>query len=201
MFSGIVEEVGHIISINVENEYTRFELSAKKILDDIHIGDSIAVNGICLTVIEFTKNSFIIQAVPETRTKTHLNTLKIGDLVNLERAILPTTRIGGHLIQGHIDTTCEFLGFTEKNHGTVAIFSLPADYAQYFIDKGYIAIDGVSLTIATLNETTFEIALIPHTIENTRIKNYAPYQCINIEVDMVGKYLERFMKTREKIYV
>jgi len=200
MFSGIVETVGKINHINKNNAFWTFTIEAPTITDDCKVGDSIAVNGICLTVVKFNETSFSVDVIPETLSRTNLGQLNIGSLINLERAMLPTTRIGGHLIQGHIDTTCEFLGFETIGQGTIGYFSLPNQYAHFLIDKGYVAIDGMSLTIASLNENSFAIAFIPHTISMTNLQHYQTGQLINLEVDMVGKYIQRFIEMKEKNY-
>lgn len=192
MFSGIVETIGQVIDVTESDASWTFKIKAPDILDDCKIGDSIAVNGICLTVIDFTQDTFTINAVPETLAKTNLGNLALNSTVNLERSLKYNERIGGHLIQGHVDTTCEFIGFETINNGIMANFTLPKSYEQYLIDKGYIAIDGMSLTIARLTNSYFSIAFIPHTIDATIVKHYQPKQKINIEVDMVGKYLQRF---------
>lgn len=197
MFSGIVETMGEITNIIKTPEFWTINIKAPAVLNDCNIGDSIAVNGICLTVISFNHDSFIINAVPETLRKTNLGSLSVNDYVNLERAIKLNSRIGGHLIQGHVDTTCEFIGFETVHNGVMANFTIPQGYQQYLIDKGYIAIDGMSLTIARLEQDYFSIAFIPHTIDMTIVQHYQPKQKINIEVDMVGKYLQRFIQFRE----
>lgn len=192
MFSGIVESIGQVTNIIKSDAFWTLVIKTTDILDDCKIGNSIAVNGICLTVTQFTKDTFTINAVPETLAKTNLGDLTINSIVNLERALKYNERIGGHLIQGHVDTTCEFIGFETINNGIIANFNLPENYERFLIDKGYIALDGMSLTIARLTDNYFSIAFIPHTIEMTIVKDYQPKQKINVEVDMVGKYLQRF---------
>ena len=200
MFSGIVETTGIITHIDKNPAFWTLTINAPSILSDCKLGDSIAVNGICLSVIAFTQNDFTINAIPETLAKTNLGDLKINDAVNLERALQFNARVGGHLIQGHVDTTCQFIGFETIDNGTVAHFTLPKGYEQYLIDKGYIALDGMSLTIAKLTDEIFSIAFIPLTIESTVVKHYKPQQNINIEVDMVGKYLRRFSEIKEQLH-
>jgi riboflavin synthase len=193
MFSGIVEEIGMITNLRPTTNYTQFTIQANRVLTDVKIGDSIAVNGVCLTVISFTSNSFDIQAVPETLAKTNLKFLNTGTKVNLERSILPTTRLGGHMVQGHVDTTCQLLNITTDEHGTIATFSLPAELQLLLIKKGYVALDGMSLTVVDCNKQQFSIAFIPHTIAATIVQYYQPDQHINIEADMAGKYIHQFM--------
>lgn len=197
MFSGLVEEVGLINKIVKLTEYHQLSIAADKVLENAQIGDSIAINGVCLTVTALDATAFVIQAIPETLARTNLIHLEVNSFVNLERAMLPTTRIGGHLIQGHIDTTCQLLELKKVHEGTIAVFSLPLQYARYFIDKGYVALDGMSVTIAALYDKTFEVAFIPHTIEHTIVQHYRIGQFVNVEVDMVGKYLERFITLGE----
>lgn len=200
MFSGIVEEIGQIQAINKQDAFTEFTIHADLILADIKLGDSIAVNGTCLTVMAQAQQSFTIQAVPETLARTNLGELQVDNYVNLERAVLPTTRLGGHLLQGHVDTTTTFLEFETVANGLYAHFALPKNYAHLFIDKGYVAIDGMSLTIAKLAKESFTIAFIPYTMNHTIAQYYQPNISVNIEVDMVGKYLQRFMQFKELSY-
>lgn len=198
MFSGIVEEIGTIKYIQPTTAWVRFTIHAKLVLTDIKIGDSIAVNGVCLTVISFNAESFDIQAVPETLAKTNLKHLKTAAKVNLERAILPTTRIGGHMVQGHIDNTCELLNITTAANGTIATFSLPPELQIFVINKGYVALDGMSLTVVECDKTQFSIAFIPHTITATIVQYYQPGQSINLETDMAGKYIHQFMSAHNE---
>jgi riboflavin synthase len=193
MFSGIVEEIGTIKQITVEAVCTRFTVTATQILQDIHIGDSIAVNGVCLTVIAFDNTTFDIQAIPETLNVTNLGQLQVGSAVNLERSILPTTRIGGHMVQGHVDAVCQLLALEQGKEGTVARFSLPEALLPFIVKKGYVALDGMSLTVVSCSQTEFTVAFIPHTVAVTIVQYYQPGQGINLEVDMAGKYIHQFL--------
>lgn len=192
MFSGIVEEVGQIIQVDKLPGYRQLTIRAKQVMSDLKLGDSIALNGVCLTVVNFSADTFVVQVVPETLSCTNISQLGVDAYVNLERSILPSTRIGGHFIQGHVDTICEFLGFEEVNQGIYGYFALPQELARYFIPKGYVSLDGMSLTIAKLEQDRFAIAFIPHTTQQTIVYHYKPGQLVNLEVDMVGKYLTRF---------
>lgn len=195
MFSGIVEEIGYIKSLTPTPAYLAIEIIAKTSIEDVRLGDSIAVNGTCLTVTEFTEDSFWINAIPETLAKTNLGQLQVGSPVNLERSLTMSGRIGGHYVQGHVDGVCQLIRM-DKQDAVVAHFSIPKGYQQYFIPKGYIALDGMSLTIVDVLSDSFTIAFIPHTIANTIVQFYQPGQAINFEVDVIAKYVERIITQR-----
>lgn len=196
MFSGLVEEIGQIKTLTKTPAYLGIEITANSSIEDAKIGDSIAVNGVCLTVTELTKDSFWINAIPETLTKTNLGELTLGSFVNLERSLAMNARIGGHYVQGHVDGVCQLKNL-DKQEAVIGHFSLPKGFNQYFIPKGYIALDGMSLTIVDVFKDSFTIAFIPHTITHTIVQHYQPEQNINFEVDVIAKYVERILTQRE----
>ena len=189
MFSGIVEEIGHIAEKTPFTEGLHFYVHGKTVLVDTKIGDSIAVNGVCLTVTSIDTQGFTCQAVPETLSKTNLGLLEKGQAVNLERAMTLSTRIGGHFVQGHIDTTTQILDLTENEKGLIATFYLPPILCPYIVEKGYITIDGMSLTVVNCQPDAFSIAFIPHTRSNTIVQSYQITHTVNIEVDVLAKYV------------
>lgn len=190
MFTGIIETLGTV---------TRSEPHAGELLlrvqtgfPDLQLGESVAVNGACLTVTEFTEDGEALFFVSgETLDKTQLAKLKTGDFVNLERALLPTTRLSGHYVQGHVDGVGKFLGASPRGDAREAAFEIPKDLARYCISKGSIALDGVSLTINSINDQTLSVILIPHTWEQTRFHCLKPGDAVNVEVDLIAKYVEK----------
>lgn len=192
MFTGIIEEIGEIKSFQCN---TVLEVSCHKILEDVKLGDSIAINGVCQTVIEFSKNSFKVEVSPETLAVTNFSQLKSGMKVNLERALTPTTRMGGHIVQGHVDLTGRLLK-VEKLDNFYNMYFETTD-TRYIVKKGSIAVNGISLTVADVNETCFKIAVIPHTFENTTLKNLQTGGWVNIETDILGRYVEKFLSLND----
>jgi riboflavin synthase len=199
MFTGIVEHVGTILEyIEVDSSATGGNGvsivigDAEKILGDVHIGDSISINGTCLTVTEFTKDTFKVGLIPETLRRTNLGTLKPGKKANLERAVAGDVRFGGHYVQGHVDTVAEILGYVKDDNALDYTFKIKdLDYIQYIVEKGFIAIDGVSLTVTHVDHTkgTFGVSLISHTQENIVLPLKATGEFVNIEVDLTGKVI------------
>lgn len=189
MFSGIVEELGRVRS----RTETQLEIEASLVLDDCKIGDSIAVNGACLTVISFDGSSFVVDVVPETWRRTNLGETQPGSPVNLERSVAANGRIGGHFVQGHVDGTGTVSAIRPEANGVVTEFIAPPNVARYLVPKGFIAIDGVSLTIVDVIGDKFTIALIPHTREVTTLGARGLGDAVNLEADILGKYVERFV--------
>ena len=187
MFTGIVEEIGHINSVNNDS----ISVSCKKILEDINIGDSIAVNGVCLTVTSFDNSSFNADVSYETMRVTKLGDLQVNDSVNLERAMLATSRFGGHIVSGHIDCVGKILNINKNGNFYELNISIPDGNAQYIIKKGSITVDGISLTIYDLTNNSVKIAVIPYTFENTNLKTLKANSFVNIEFDILGKYVEK----------
>ena len=190
MFTGIIEEVGVIREILTNLDGLEIEIDASLVLSDLKVNDSISCSGICLTVTKLERKSFKVQLVQETLNKTNAKNWVPGYSINLERALLPTSRMGGHIVQGHIDTVVKIKDMTFDDKSAVWRFELKNDIKRYLVKKGSICLDGISLTIADKTETDFSVALIPHTLEVTSWRNKKINDTINVEVDILGKYLE-----------
>lgn len=193
MFTGLIEEVGVIKKILAREGALCFTLAAEEILQDLKIDDSIALNGVCLTVTKTTGTEFQVEAVEETLRKTTLGELRTGAKLNLERAMKFSDRMGGHFVQGHVDGVGEVTAIQPQKGGTLLSVKLPDSLLRYVISEGSIAIDGVSLTVARLRENEITISLIPHTLEKTTLGNLNVGDEVNIEVDLLGKYIERLL--------
>ena len=194
MFSGIIEEIGTVENIVSLEKSKRITISCKKVLEGVSPGDSISVNGVCLTATKIDQNKFDADIVNETLMKTNLENLNKSSKVNLERALQYNQRVGGHLVQGHIDTVGKIVNIDKTDEWTEIMIELDSGFKKYCIYKGSIAVDGVSLTIANINENVIKIALIPHTLDNTISSDYSDGQFVNIETDMHGKYIENFSR-------
>ena len=192
MFSGIVEEVGTVKSIERFPNSRRMKIACDKVLEGVAIGDSISVNGVCLTIININDSEFYVDIVNETLEKSNLNSIAEESKINLERSMRYNQRVSGHLVQGHIDTQAKVLDINKTDEWTEIEFEVDPDYKKYCIYKGSIAIDGVSLTIAKVTPRGIRVALIPHTLTNTILSDYSVNQHVNIETDMVGKFIEDF---------
>lgn len=195
MFSGIVETLGHILAITSESACKHFKIAPLLKFDDLSIGDSIAVNGICLTVRQFDADSFQVTAVPETLRLSNLDRLAVGSKVNLERSLKVTARLGGHFVQGHIDGLGRIIDLKQDSASTalIARIALPAHLTKYIIPKGFVAIDGMSITVIESDVESFTVTFIPHTQTVTLTQDYALHTELNIEVDMMGKYIEKIL--------
>jgi riboflavin synthase len=194
MFSGIIETIGTIISMTAVNGCKQLTIAPHASLNDLHIGDSISVNGVCLTVTHLLNDSFNVTAVPETLRLTNLNNIVITDNVNLERALTLNTRIGGHYVQGHIDVMGEILDIKYDNSDAVLVkIGIPERIEKYIIPKGYITLNGMSITVIHTTNQWFTVTFIPHTQLVTTIKHYQIGEMINIEVDIIGKYIEKLL--------
>lgn len=204
MFSGIVEEVGVISAIENTQDGCRLRIAAQKILTDAKVGDSISTSGCCLTITAFQASWFEVEAVQETLRRTKLGTLKVGDRVNLERALRLSDRLGGHLVSGHIDAQANVTSITKEGFSNLVEFESTADLAPFFIEKGSVTIDGVSLTLVYLKENSggdegatdrfrFAVALIPHTLEVTTLGALKVGEVVNIEADLIGKFVARML--------
>jgi len=200
MFTGIIEEVGTIKNLSPSGSGVRIFIESSVVLDDIEIGASIAVNGCCLTVTEFAEDWWSADAVPETMDITSLGSLTEKSLVNLERPVQATGRLGGHIVQGHIDSTTPIENIEVEDDGSYRYtFALDDSWSRYVCQKGSIAVDGISLTVASVNKSSFSIAIIPHTWEVTNLSHKSIGDLVNIEVDVLAKYVERQLAhTREK---
>ena len=193
MFSGIVEEVGAIAAIDRRSGGITLTIRARNVLGQTQIGDSIAVNGACLTVVRFDEDTFDVDMAPETLRKTSLQQCGVGDDVNLERSLQANGRVGGHFVQGHVDSTAEVVEMAPDGEGVLATFRPPAELMRYIVPKGYVAIDGMSLTVVDTGPDWFSISFIPHTREVTVVKHYDRGWLVNLEVDILGKYVEKLL--------
>lgn len=198
MFTGIIEEIGKIDSITRKGNSLSLRIKAEKIMSDISIGDSIAVNGICLTVTEFTRDGFCLDSMRETLEKTSLKNSKVGDLVNLERAMTANGRFGGHIVTGHIDGVGKIVEIKKDEIATWYRIESNKKIMQYIIEKGSIAIDGVSLTIVDFTKDSFRVSVIPHTFKETILSNKKIGSIVNLENDCVGKYIERILNINKE---
>jgi riboflavin synthase len=193
MFTGIIEELGRVSSVEQRGEDARIEIAAQIVTEGSHDGDSIAVNGVCLTALEIQKNSFAADVSRETLNRSTLGSLQPGSPVNLERSVTPVTRLGGHLVQGHVDARGKFLGAEAHGGSWTVRLAYPPEVARYLVFKGSVAVEGISLTIAELTEDHFAIAVIPKTWEVTNFSHLQPGDEVNLEVDVIAKYVERIM--------
>ena len=191
MFTGIIEEVGKIKNIQGGTNY-KLTIAASKILEDIHLGDSIAVNGICLTTISWDNGSFTVDVMRETLERTSLHKLHAGSFVNLERALAANGRFGGHIVSGHIDGTGEIINIRRDANAVWYKIKTSEKIMEFIIEKGSIAIDGISLTVAKVDRSAFYVSVIPHTLENTILLRKKTGDIVNLENDIVGKYIKSF---------
>ena len=194
MFTGIVEETGILKKISLGNGFGNVEITCDKVLEETKIGDSIAVNGVCLTVNKLNSNSFVADIMGETLDRSNLGQLRTGDSVNLERALRLSDRLGGHIVSGHIDGVGKIVSVDSKEDGTWFSISTEKDILKYIIFKGSITNDGISLTVAYVDDEIFKVSIIPHTLENTILKNKTEGSIVNLENDLVGKYIEKLLK-------
>lgn len=194
MFTGIVEELGEIREIHREADSITLTIRASTVLDDVHHGDSIAVNGVCLTVVEFGDDFFTADLMQETLDRSSLGQVEVGSKVNLERATAVGQRLGGHIVQGHIDGTGEVISRTPGERWEVVRISLPGQLSKYVVEKGSIAVDGTSLTVSAVGEGFFEVSLIPTTLTDSVIGSTAVGAKVNLEVDVLAKYVERMLE-------
>lgn len=196
MFTGLVEEIGTVASLEQQGDAVRLGIAATTVMEGTVLGDSIAVNGVCLTVAEFAEDGFVADVMQESLDRSALGELAIGSRVNLERALLPTKRLGGHIMQGHVDATAQLLHRTPSEHWYVLRFSLPEGLARYVVEKGSIAVSGTSLTVSALGTDEslwFEVSLIPTTLEHTILGGLVPGDTVNLEVDVMAKYVEKML--------
>ena len=193
MFTGIVQEVGSIVSVPAG----KLVVAAGQILKGLELGGSIAVNGICLTVTEFTDRYFSVDVMPETMSKTNLGKLHAGDKVNLERPLGLGGEIGGHLVQGHIDDTGKIVSIVRNGEALLIRFQAPPEVMRYIVSKGFIAVDGTSLTVVEKDDTSFSVSIVGFTRQNTILANRKQGDIVNLEVDIIGKYVAEFMKPQE----
>jgi riboflavin synthase len=192
MFTGIVEEIGTVIETGRE----RLAFEAHNVLEGMKIGDSIAVNGVCLTVVSPENHSFSVNVMPETLRSTNLGGLYQGDQVNLERALTLGGRLGGHLVLGHVDDAVEVLDVNGEESARIVRISAPDKLMPYIVGKGFVAVDGVSLTIADLDDSSFVVSLVAYTRQNTTLERKRPGDMVNLEVDILAKYVENLKERK-----
>lgn len=196
MFTGIVEEIGQVVAVKRGAMSARLTIRARQVLDGTRIGDSIAISGVCLTVVEIDGDRLNFDAVPETLAKSSLKNIRGGDPVNLERSLAAGQRIGGHFVQGHVDGVAEIAAIREQENARVLIVRPPKELMRYVAPKGSVALDGISLTVAEVASDSFTVWIIPHTLANTTLHVRRKGDGLNIETDMLARYLERLMTAR-----
>jgi len=197
MFTGIIEEVGTVLSIKKGNVSSSITFGGSKIFDDIHLGDSIAINGVCLTADTLTGNSFTADIMAETLRRSSLGDLKVGSKVNMERAMLCNGRFGGHIVSGHVDATGTITSLNREENAVWVTITVDTKTLKYIVEKGSVALDGISLTVATVSDTSFKVSIIPHTAQETTLLSKSVGDKINIECDVVGKYIEKFLNFKD----
>lgn len=197
MFTGIIEELGNVRSVEERGENARLVISARVVTEGTHHGDSISVNGVCLTALDIEPDSFAADVSRETLLRSTLGSLKPGAPVNLERAVTPATRLGGHIVQGHVDARGQFVSVADHGESWTVRIAYPKEIGRYLVFKGSVSVEGISLTIAGLTDDYFEIAIIPKTWEVTNLSHLKPGDPVNIEVDILGKYIEKLLATNE----
>lgn len=194
MFTGIIEEVGEIQSIKKGANSAVITIKANTVLGDLHLGDSVALNGVCLTATSIGKNNYSVDVMHETLRRTNLGELKSGSKVNLERAMAANGRFGGHIVAGHVDGTGTISSMKKDDNAVWITIDTSAAILKYIISKGSITIDGVSLTVANVDNKSFAVSVIPHTGQNTTLLDKKPGDTVNLENDMVGKYVEKLLQ-------
>jgi len=199
VFTGIIEELGRIASLEKLEQGMRLNIACSTVLSDTNDGDSIAVNGVCLTALNVVDGSFSADLSPETLDRSTLGRLGVGSPVNLERAVTPQTRLGGHIVQGHVDARGTFLEAIDEGDFWTVRIGFPPEISRYMVEKGSVAVEGISLTIAHLNDNNFDIAIIPKTWTVTNLSTLKPGDPVNLEVDVIAKYVERMMAGRDRL--
>jgi riboflavin synthase len=197
MFTGIIEEIGTITTIQKGARSARLTIKAEIIIEDMKLGDSIAVNGVCLTVTDFSHHTFSADVMNETLSRSSLGQLSVGSRVNLERAMPANGRFGGHIVSGHIDGTGEIIQKERDDNAVWLTVAVPEQILKYIVEKGSVTVDGVSLTVARISDRHFAVSIIPHTGKATILLDKRPGDAVNIEIDIIGKYIERFLSIQQ----
>ncbi len=192
MFTGIIQEVGRVTSAQPR----KLVIAASEVLQGIELGGSIAINGVCLTIINFNSNSFSVDIMPETLTRTNLGLLSAGDRVNLERPLALSGELGGHLVQGHVDATGRVASITWNGEAMLVRLETPPEVIRYMAEKGFIAIDGISLTVVTKDASSFQVSVVDYTRRHTNLGGRQVGDVVNLEVDIIAKYVEQFSQAR-----
>lgn len=197
MFTGIIEELGKVKNLSINGTSGKISIDAHKVLEGTNLGDSIAVNGVCLTVVSMTKDGFVADIMAETARRSNLGKLKTGENVNLERAMEAGKRFGGHIVSGHIDGTGTIISKTNEENAVWVKIAADEDILRLIIMKGSITIDGISLTVANVSEQDFSVSIIPHTAKETTLLSKNAGDIVNLENDIIGKYVEQLMGFKE----
>ncbi len=198
MFTGLVEETGEVLSFHTQPESWRLKLRGKLVSEDVQIGDSIAVNGCCLSVTETSKHTLVFDVLEETRLVTNLKDVDLGSKVNLERSLRHDGRLGGHFVTGHVDCVGKIKEIRHKGRDVLLRIEAPKPFRKYLVYKGCIAVDGISLTIAEVSEQTISIWLIPHTLEMTNLGDREKGEAVNLEFDLLAKYAEKILMDQDR---
>lgn len=196
MFTGIIEDKGKVAAVKKGGKSAELHIHSDVIPGDLKVGDSVAINGVCLTVTYFDNNSFTVDAVPETMNRSNLKDLRAGSPVNLERALRVGDRMGGHMVSGHVDSKGMVQSVEQEDNAVWFTISMDAEFIRYVIPKGSVAIDGISLTVVDVSEGAFTVSVIPHTLKETALASLTKGDEVNIECDMTAKYIERFLAFR-----
>jgi len=194
LFTGIIEEIGTLTNIRKGSSSAQLTIEASTVLEDVHLGDSIAANGVCLTVTSFTSTSYTVDVMHETLNRSSLGSLRIGSKVNLERAMKADGRFGGHIVAGHIDGTGKISNIRKDDNAIWYTIQAPPSIMRYIIEKGSITIDGISLTVAAVNSDSFQVSIIPHTASETTLSLRHIGDIVNLENDCIGKYVEKLLQ-------
>ncbi|WP_368652987.1 riboflavin synthase [Ornithinibacillus sp. 4-3] len=201
MFTGLVEEIGKVESIIKSTKSSRITIKAKKVLEGVKLGDSICTNGVCLTVSSFDSGRFSVDVMPETIRRSNLRSFLPDDEINLERALRLGDRLGGHIVNGHIDGTGIIENFKQEDNALWITIVTSPELFKYIVQKGSIAIDGVSLTVAYIDEPVFKVSIIPHTKDTTTLFRKKVGDEVNLECDMIGKYIEKLLDANEQVSI
>ncbi len=193
MFTGIIETIGRVVDIRKEEENLHF-IFESSVAQELKIDQSVAHNGVCLTVVSIEGDTYQVTAIKETLDKTNLGSLQIGDAVNIERAMIAGARLDGHIVQGHVDTTAKLKKIKDADGSTEFHFKLSKDTEFFLVDKGSVCIDGVSLTVVKTDKRKFHVAIIPYTLEHTIFHQYKERDIVNMEFDVIGKYIQKYLK-------
>ena len=196
MFTGLIEEIGTVVSLT-RTAVGRLIIASSKVINDVAIGDSVAINGVCLTVTSISEGKLSFDAVPETLSRSTLKDLRPGDKINLEASLRAGKMIGGHFVQGHVDGAGTFESITPLAESRVIRIGASREILKYIVEKGSIAIDGISLTVASVDDSGFTVAVIPHTLNETTLGLKRPGDQVNLETDIIGKYIEKFVNDRK----
>lgn len=201
MFTGLIEEIGKVQSIIKSTKSAKIIIKSSKVLEDVKLGDSICTNGVCLTVTSFDSEKFTVDVMAETMRRSNLKDLSLGVEVNLERALRVGDRLGGHIVSGHIDGVGQIKKYEQEDNAVWITIETSKELLKYIVEKGSIAIDGVSLTVAYVDENVFKVSIIPHTKDMTTLLRKKIGDVVNLECDVIGKYIEKFLIVKEEVPV